>query len=131
MRWDVVVGAWLTLIAADSDVTGVLGRPPELWMAGERDQKAPSMEWQLVADTENENYEVTLVQLDLLTRSDHALVKLERALRRLLHHDTPIVVDGHELWSQLVGGSPLQGPKDGIHRRSLDFRLTYLRGKYA
>lgn len=131
MRWDVIIPAWLDPIKADSDVRSVLGNSPALWMVGERDYDVPSCEWQLIADTEGENYEVTLVQLDFFVHKLQDVQTLERTLRRLCHHDTPITLDGHELWSQLVGGGPLQGPDDGVLRRRLDFRLTYLRSRYA
>lgn len=131
MRWDVIIDAWLDPVAADSDVRSVLGNPPELWMVGERERAVPSCEWELISDIENENYEVTLVQLSFFVLKITDFVTLEQAVRRLCHHDTPIIRDGHELWSQLVGGGPLQGPDDGTIRRRLDFRLTYLRSRYA
>lgn len=131
MRWDVIIPAWLAPVKADSGVQSVLGSPPELWMVGERAYKVPSMEWQLLTDPEGENYEVPLLQLDMFVRGLDKYVTLERAVRLLCHHDTPITRDGHELWSERTGGGPLQGPDDGVIRRRHDFRLTYLRGKYA
>lgn len=131
MRWDVIIDAWLGLATADSVVQSVLGTSPEIWMAGEREHEVPSLEWSLISDTEGENWEVTGVQLDPFVRSIADLTTLEGALRRLLHHDTPITAGTHELWSQLTGGGPLPGLDDGIIGRHIDFRLTYLRGRYV
>lgn len=132
MRWDVVVEAWLGLIAPDSDVTEVLGADPEFFMAGEREFAAPGLEWSLIANTEGELWEISDVQLDFMVRKIDQLVKLEKALRRLLHHDLPITVDGIFMWSQMRGGGrPLQGPADGLLGRSIDCRLTYLRSRYT
>lgn len=133
MRWDTIVPAVLTVVEADSDVQFVLGNPPELWEHGERKFSAPSLQWQLISNGEGENYETTILQFSQATRSKDDLATLERALRRLLHHDTPVTFGGHELWSELVpgGGGPVRGASDGIHSRRLDFRLEYLRGRYA
>ena len=131
MRWDTIVAAWLAHIVADSEVRAVLGEPPAVWMAGEREYTVPSLAWHLIADTEAENYETTMVQLDFWVTSSQDLTKLEKALRRLLHHDTPVTLGGVELWSELDGSRPMDGPTQGILGRSLDFRLTYLRGRYV
>lgn len=131
MRWDTVVDAWLGLVTPDTDVRSVLGQSPEFYMVGERERAVPSLEYSLIANTESEIWEISDVQLDYFTRSIEDLVKLEKALRGLLHHDLSITVSGIELWSELTGGRPLQGPSDGVLSRSLDFRLTYLRSKYA
>ncbi len=133
MRWDVIVPDWLTLVEGDTEVVRVLGRPPALFMSGQRDRKVNSLEWTLIVPgLETELYETSLVQLDFWTTTMEQLAGLSKALRRLLHHDLPITVGSHKMWSQLVGGRPLAGPdNDGALSHSLDFRLQYLRGKYS
>lgn len=131
MRWDVVVDAWLGLVTSDTDVQSVLGEYPEFWMAGDREHEVPSLEYSLISNGEGELWEVSDIQLDLFTRSIADLVELEKALRRLLHHDLPIEVSTGPMWSQFRGSRGLSGPSDGVLRRGLDFRLTYLRDRYS
>jgi hypothetical protein len=118
-------------VAADSDVLAVLGNPPAFYMAGEREFKVNSMRWTLIANTEGENYEESLVQIDFWVRSLANVRTLERALRRLLHHETEVTIGGLELWSKYIDSRPLTGATDGTLARALDFRLTYLRERYT
>jgi hypothetical protein len=118
-------------VAADSDVLAVLGNPPAFYMAGEREFKVNSMRWTLIANTEGENYEESLVQIDFWVRSLTHVRTLERALRRLLHHETEVTIGGLDLWSKYIDSRPLTGATDGTLARALDFRLTYLRGRYV
>lgn len=132
--WDAVLPLWLDLALADSEVASVLGdSPPAVYLVGERDRQVPAMEYTLVvAGLETEVYESSLVQLDLWTATIEQLVTLEKALRRLLHHDTTITLGGIKILTQLTGGRPLAGAdRDGALNHSLDFRLQYLRGKYS
>jgi hypothetical protein len=132
MRWDTVIPTCLVApVGADSDVRAVLGDPPTFFMAGERDFKVKSMRWMLIANPESENWEEALVQIDFWVRTLDDVRTLERALRRLLHHEVEITVGGITLWSKYVDSRPLGGATDGTLARSLDFRLTYLRGRLA
>ena len=132
MRWDTVIPTCLIApIEADADVQSVLGNPPAFFMAGERDFKVNSMRWTLIANPEGENWEEALIQLDFYVRKLDDVRTLERALRRLLHHEIEVTVGGITLWSKYVDSRPLGGAKDGTIARSLDFRLTYLRGRHA
>ena len=118
-------------IAADADVQSVLGNPAAFYMSGEREFKVNSGRWTLIANTEGENYEESLVQIDFWVRTLTDSRTLERALRRLLHHETEITIGGLDLWSKYIDSRPLGGAKDGTIARSLDFRLTYLRERYV
>ncbi len=132
MTWDDAVADWLALVAADSVVQGLLGVDPEFNMAGDRDFKVPSLEYQLISPAvpHLEVYWRTLVQLDFWTKTLADLVTLEKALVRLLHYDTPLTIGTTPMWSQmLVGGTPLQGARDGTFGRSMDFHLIYLRNR--
>jgi len=132
MRWDAVIPvAVIAPIMADTVVQGVLGDPPAFFMAGERQFRVASMQWQLIANTEGENFERSLVQLDCWVRTIDDVRTLERALRRLLHHETEVSVGGLDLWSRYVGSRSLGGATDGTIARSLDFELTYLRGRFV
>lgn len=132
MRWDTVIPAVVVAPAvADATVQGVLGAGPGFFMAGERTFAVPSMRWTLIGNVEGELWEEALVQIDIWVRSMADLITLEGALRRLLHHETDVEIGGVKLWSKYVDSRPLNGAKDGTLARSLDFRLTYLRGRYA
>lgn len=132
MRWDTVIPTCLVApVMADADVQSVLGNPPAFFMAGEREFRVNSMRWTLVANTEGENWEESLVQIDFYVRTLAQVRTLERALRRLLHHEIELTVGGVKLWSKYVDSRPLGGAMDGTIARSLDFRLTYLRGRHV
>lgn len=132
MRWDTVIPAALMVpVEADSDVRAVLGNPPAFFMAGEREFKVNSMRWTLIANTEGENWEESLIQVDFWVRRLADVLTLEAALRRLLHHEIELTVGGVTLWSKYVDSRPLGGATDGTIARALDFRLTYLRGRHV
>ena len=134
MRWDAAVAAWLAPVAADSVVQGLLGTVTEFNLAGERDFAVPGLEYTLISPAVpfHEVYWRTLVQLDFWMRSLADLVSLEGALVRLLHYDTPLSIGAIPMWSQMiVGGTPLEGARDGIFGRSMDFHLIYLRDRYT
>jgi hypothetical protein len=132
VRWDTVIpAAVVTPIMADATVQTVLGNPPAFYMIGEREWSVRSMRWGLASNTEEELYEEALVQLDFWVRSVAEAVTLAGALRRLLHHEIEITAGGLKLWSKYVESRPVRTARDGIVEGSLDFRLTYLRGRYA
>lgn len=132
MRWDTVIPAALVApIAADSEALSVLGPEPLVFQEGEREFAVPSVRWTLVADTEGELFEESLVQIDYWARSAAQAVTLSKAIRRLLHRDLPFTVGGVELWSMLSGSSGPRGGRDGVWEGRLDFTLTYLRERLA
>ena len=134
MRWDAAVEAWLEVVAADSVVQGLLGTDPEFNLTGEHDYAVPSLEYTLVSPAVpfREVFWRTLVQLDFWMKTLADLVSLEGALVRLLHHEVPVTIGAIPMWSQMiVGGTPLDGAKDGIFGRSMDFHLIYLRDRYT
>ncbi len=134
MRWDVAVAAWLVPVAADSAIQGLIGVEPEFNLAGERDHAVPGLEYSLISPAVifQEVYWRTLIQLDLWAYTLTEVVALERALVRLLHSDTPVTIGTIPMWSEMQqGGVALAGASDGIFGRSMDFHLTYLRGKYT
>ncbi len=134
MTWDAAVADWLALVAADSVVKTVLGTAPEFNLAGEHDFKIPSLEYTLISPAVpfREVFWRTLVQLDFWTKTLPQLVTLEKALVRLLHYDTPLTIGTTPMWSQMiVGGTPLEGARDGTFGRSMDFHLIYLRDRYT
>ena len=134
MRWDVAVAAWLAPIVEDSAIQGLLGDEPEFNLAGERDHAIPGLEYSLISPAVRymEVYWRTLIQLDLFAYTLAEVVALERALVRLLDFDTPVDIGSIPMWSEMQqGGVELAGASDGIFGRSMDFHLTYLRGKYT
>lgn len=131
MNWDTALPAILTKVEANADVQSVLGDPPALYMAGEREFEVNSCEWQIISDTELELFNPILTQWDLWCRTMDELVTLEKALRSELHHDLPVMFGAVGMWSELVGARVLPGAGgagEGIHNRSLDFRFTPVRG---
>ena len=134
MRWDVAVAAWLVPLTTDSVVTDLLGADPQIDLVGERDFVVPSLEYTLVdpATKYQEVYWRTLVQLDFWLETIPDLIKLEKALVRLLDFDTPTTFGVVPMWSEMVpGGGPLPGSKHGTRGGSIDFNLTYLRSLYS
>ncbi len=134
MRWDVAVAAWLVPLTTDSDVTDLLGLDPQIDLVGERDFVVPSLEYTLVVPAQlfQEVYWRTLVQLDFWLETIPDLVKLEKALVRLLHFDTPTTFGAVPMWSEMIpGGGELPGSKHGVRGGSLDFNLTYLRSVHS
>ena len=134
MTWDDAVADWLSVVAADSVVQDLLGTAPEFNLAGERDYVVPSLEYTLISPAVpfREVFWRTLVQLDFWMSSLADLTSLEAALVRLLHHDVPVTLGTTKMWSQMiVGGTPLEGAKDGVFGRSMDFHLIYLQEKYS
>lgn len=134
MTWDDAVADWLSTVAADSVVTGLLGTDPEFNQAGEGDFVVPSLEYTLIdpASPFMEVYWRTLIQLDLWMETLADVLSLERAIVRLLHLDVPATLGTTPMWSQLQpGGGPLPGARDGVRGRSLDFHLIYLRDRYT
>ena len=134
MRWDAAVAAWLVPVAADSDVTDLLGLAPEFGMVGEHDYVVPSLEYSLISPAIpfREVYWRTLIQLDFWTKTLDDLISLEKALVRLLHFDWPLTIGTIPMWSQMIeGGTPITGAADGVFGRSMDFHLIYLRDRYT
>lgn len=134
MRWDITVAAWLVPVKADSAIQGLLGVKPVFRLAVERDHAIPGLEYKLISPAVRfmEVYWRTLIQLDLFAYTIEEVIALERALVRLLDFDTPVSIGSIPMWSEMQeGGVELAGAADGIFGRSMDFNLTYLRGKYT
>lgn len=132
MRWDTVIPTCIVApVMADAGVKSVLGATPTVFMAGEREFSVPSMRWTLLANPESELWEDALVQLDFWVRTVAKAVTLAGALRLLLHQEIEVTVGGLKLWSKYVDSRPVRTARDGIVEGSLDFRLTYLRGRYV
>lgn len=135
MRWDAAVAAWLAPIAADTDVTDLLGLDAkELNLEGEQDYAVPGIQYTLLTRDVpfQEVYWRTRIQLDFWTSSLPSLVTLEKALVRLLHLQVPATIGTIPMWTQKIeGGGPLPGAKDGVFSGSMDFRLIYLRDRYS
>ena len=134
MRRDAAVEAWLAPVVADTAVTDLLGLDPAFYMRGERDYEVPSVEYTLIVPAVPwlEVYWRTRIQLDLWESTFANLNALEDALVRLLHLEVPATIGTVPMWSQMIpGGGPLQGAKDGVFGRSMDFHLTYLRARWS
>lgn len=129
MKWHEVVDAMLTAIIADAALVAIYGSVVR--RAGDAPFAAPALEWDVIADSENELWAPCVVQLDQWCTSQIALSRSEQRLRRMFHHDLPITLGAVSVWSQYVDGSTLASPdRDGYFARAIRFRMTPLRDRY-
>jgi len=135
MRWADVIPAACTALEADTALMAALGAGALIEATtARRLVRAPSVSWFLVADPEGELWEPVLVQWDLVTASWAAMATIEARVRAVLHHDTPTVLGGVTMWSQVVDARtvPIETEKDpNLVHRQLDVRFTALRSKYV
>ena len=129
MRWHDVVPALLDTVEADPVLTGIFGTA--VYKSGDRDLRVPSMEWTLISDVEEENFNPLRIQWDIFVRRDVDLVNAERRMRGLFHRDLPVEIGGIQMWSQYAARSSIPGLQDGIRGSSTDFTFTPVRSRYV
>lgn len=134
MIWDRVLTEIRDTFRADADVIAVLGtdgEQPLVGLAGSRPWEPRAIEFTVISDVELEVFNQIRVQWDLFAGDVDAIIALERAARRILHHDLPVEFGPYLVWSQIVESRTLPGPtEDGVFNRSLDQLLTPVRSKY-
>jgi hypothetical protein len=129
MRWPEVVTVLLDTVEADPVLSGIFG--VDIYRAGDRKLKVPALEYTIISDTEEENFNPLRIQWDVFVRMDADLVAAERRLRRLFHHDLPTEIGGITMWAEYVARQDMQGLMDGIRGSSTDFRFTPVRSRYV
>jgi hypothetical protein len=134
MIWDRVLADVRDTMRLDDGVRavlGVTGEEPIVGLAGSRAWAVKMIEFTVISDVEGEVFNGIRVQWDLFVASVDDLIALERACRRVLHHDLPVEFGSYLVWSQIVESRSLPGPtEDGVFSKSLDQLLTAVRSKY-
>lgn len=131
MMWDQVLFRIAALVQEDPVLRPIYGE--NMRMMGEgNEHQVPVLEWILVGDTETELWAPCTIQFDQWTPTMGELVLSERRLRTLFHTSLPAEFNGLRMWCEYVDGNVLASPhRDGVDGRSVRFRFTPLRGKYA
>lgn len=125
MKYDEVVAAIMTLLAADGTITGVVGT--NIREAGEADFVVPSLEWTLIVETPaDEMYHRIQLQFDPFTRTSAQLVTLQGRLNQLFHQDREWTLGTIKVRSQLlaVRREPAKG---GVQSGGMDFEFLAVR----
>ncbi len=128
MRWPDLFVAVYDACNASTMLTAIFGT--SITDVEERDFKAPTLRLDILTNIETENYEPTIIQFDVWTRSKQDQIIAEEELRRLFHRDTPYILQGVGTWSRYEGRTRLEGPQDGILGVAVDYRFEPLRSRY-
>lgn len=129
MKWHQVVEAMLGAIVADAKLTAIYG--VVVRQSGNAPFQVPSLEWDLIGDSEGEQWAPCLVQLDQWCATQDDLLRSEQRLRRLFHQELPVTIGGVMMWAQYEDGAMLASPdRDGYFARAVRFRFTPLRDRY-
>lgn len=132
MRWPAVITAVLDLLEADPQLSAALGGAHVYEAVTGRESRIPSLEYTVVADTEAENTEDVVVQLDVIAHGMTAAIAIETRVRALLALQLPVTIGGIEMWSMFEGGRNVPFPaQGGAVQRALDFRFTPARSTAA
>jgi hypothetical protein len=129
VKWDYVIAEAVDLAAADAALVGIFGTA--MYYAGSRTYAVPSLEHQLITETEGELWNPMIVQWDIWTRTMAETLTAERRLRVLFHQELPITIGGMPMWCQYEDGEGLSTPdRDNVYGRAVRFRFTPLRSLY-
>lgn len=130
MMWDAVVKRIAATVMLDPALRELY--QDNMRMAGTGAFQPAMLEWTFIADAEDELWSPVTIQFDQWLRSMEDVVISERRLRVLFHQDLPAEYGGLIMWAQYQDGAVLAAPdRDGSHGRSVRFRFTPLREKYA
>lgn len=134
MRWHDVLWTLARKCRGDATLVGIYGQ--KIYQAGEVAWAVPSLEYRIVSDTANENWEPCTVQFDQWTKRQGDLVISEHRLRAMFDQPIPITLDvgGSEpliTWTVFDGGAELTGPENlDYFGRAIRFHCTPLRGDH-
>jgi hypothetical protein len=130
MRWPELLREIAAVAAADTDLISVYGT--KIRQAGSVDHAVPSLEFMLIADTEEQQWNPHTIQWDQWCATQAELIVSERALQRLFNQDVPVVFGDIMMWAYFLEGAELATPdRDGFHGRALRFRYAPIRERYA
>jgi len=128
MTHDLVMDPVLELLAADGELTGIVGTA--IYESGERDFEVPSLEWTLIVETPDaEVFDRIQVQFDAFVRSREDLLAVQRRVEQLLDHETEWEVGGLRLRSRKldIRKNPTE---EGIYSGSVDIEFKPVREHY-
>lgn len=133
MMWDEILPLWVALLNGDAELVAELGGERIYPAQSARPVEIPSVEYTLpFSDVEEENFNPFTVQMDYWARGVPSAAVIERRIRAITHRDTAREIEGYRLWTQYQDSRSHEYPAElGVVHRSLDFRFTPLRDKYA
>ena len=132
MMWDQVIPDWLDLLEADAALLAALGGSHIYPAQASRPVGIPSVEWFMVSDIEEENFNPFIVQVDIWARGVPKAATIEKRIRLLTHRDTARELGGHRMWTRYLESRQHDYPAEaGVVHRSMDFLFEPLRLKYA
>jgi hypothetical protein len=125
VRWPFVIEFWTARIYADAALLSVMGTRPWLFAAqSARPVKVPSIEYLMIGDTEEENFNPILVQVDLWAPAAKAK-QIEQRIHNLTHRNVSQDLGGEWVWLRKLDyrtGS-YDGPEKGVIHRILDYEF--------
>lgn len=126
MREDDVVTAFVAALEADAALIAALGGEFIFRAGANREPQIPSVEWDLVANTEEENLEPLLFQFDIWARGYAQFVTIAQRVRTVLRPDPgkgSTTLGGIPMLIEFVDGRSHPDPEPGVVHRSLDIRF--------
>jgi hypothetical protein len=129
MKWLDVMNAAVATVVADPELALIYGE--KIRMSAAKEFEVPALNFDLVADAEDEVFATVVLQFDQWCETLVDLAQSELRLRRLFHRDLPTDFGGLTMWAQYVDGEALSVPdRDGYFARAIRFRFTPLRDLY-
>jgi len=129
MKWPNLIAAIFEELQASPVLSAIFGSA--ITDTEERFASTPAIRFEIVSNVETENYEPTVVQFDIWTRTKQDQIIAEAEVRRLFHRETPYIVQGVGTWSRYEGRNRLEGPQDGILGVAVDYHFEPLRSRYT
>lgn len=126
MRWDVALDAMLAALRADADLMADLVDRKRLRQEEAGALDLPALTYLVVDGEEAENVETMLTRWSVWGTSRDQTIRMERRFRAVLVADTPIVVGGVAIWSEIQAARDLAEP-GSTTRRSLDLHHEFAR----
>lgn len=137
MRWDFAITEWRNRLVSDTNLMALLPRDDEnkvpIYPASSaRKVTVPSVDYRIITDTIDENFNDLTLQVDLWAEGIRVAGLIERRIRMLSHKDVYQVLGGERWLLQYEDGRTLDFPSDpGVIHRALDFHFSLLRGYNA
>lgn len=126
MRWDAVIQAVATTLAADPALADIYGT--DIVKSGTLEFRVPLLEYTMLSTGMDELWEPMVIQLDQFTRSVADLATSDRRLHSLFDHEEPRLIAGIYMWASFEEGGDLTGPsREGYHGMASRFRFTPVR----
>lgn len=129
MRLYDVLDAVLTEIEGSAKLSMIFGDAIRQARDGELQRNV--IEYSVIGDAEEEVDNPIQVQFDIFTLKAADMIEAEIELRKLLHHDTPVTIQGIGMWSQFQARREIPDAPQNIVGVSHDYRFTPVRSKYT